>query len=53
MKVDGIALPTVPITQAAEMPIIKVDDIKTILYLGIRGEIKLDTGKQHTVDTYA
>jgi hypothetical protein len=31
----------------------KADDIKAILYLGIKGEIKLDTGKKHTVDTYA
>jgi hypothetical protein len=53
MKVDSVALPTVPITQVAELPIIKADDIKTILYLGIRGEIKLDTGRKHTVDTYA
>jgi hypothetical protein len=53
MKVDSIALPTVPNTQAAELPIIKVDDIKSILYLGIRGEIKLDAGTKHTVDTYA
>jgi hypothetical protein len=53
MKVDSVALPTVPITQTTELPIIKADDIKTILYLGIRGEIKLDTGRKHTVDTYA
>ena len=53
MKVDSIALPNVPIAQTAELPIIKADDIKTILYLGIRGEIKLDTGRKHTVDTYA
>ena len=53
MKIDSIALPVVPNTQAADLPIIKVDDIKTILYLGIKGEIKLDTGNKHTVDTYA
>ena len=53
MKVDSVALPTVPITQTAELPIIKADDIKTILYLGIRGEIKPSTGREHTVDTYA
>ena len=53
MKVDSIALPSVPNTQSAELPIIKADDIKAILYLGIKGEIKLDTGKKHTVDTYA
>ena len=53
MKVDSVALPAVPITQAAEMPIINADDIKSILYLGIKGQIKLDTGNKHTVDTYA
>ena len=53
MKVDSVALPTVPTTQIAEPPIIKVDDIKTILFLGIKGEIRLDAGTKHTVDTYA
>ena len=53
MKVDSVALPTVPITQTAELSIIKADDIKSILYLGIKGEIKLDMGQKHTVDTYA
>ena len=53
MKVDSIALPSMPNPQAPEIPLIKADDIKTILYLGIKGEIKLDTGKKHTVDTYA
>ena len=53
MKVDSVALPTVPMTQTAEPPIMKADDIKTILYLGIRGAIRLDAGKKHTVDTYA
>ena len=53
MKVDSIALPNVPIAQTAELPIIKADDIKTILYLGIRGEFKHDTAREHTVDTYA
>jgi hypothetical protein len=53
MKVDSVALPAVPISQVAELSIIKADDIKAILYLGIRGDIKLDTGNKHTVDTYA
>jgi hypothetical protein len=53
MKVDSIALPTMPNPQGAEMQLIKADDIKSILYLGIKGEIKLETGKKHTVDTYA
>ena len=53
MKVDSVALPAVPNIQAAELPIIKVDAIKSILYLGIKGEIKLDTGNKHTVDMFA
>jgi hypothetical protein len=53
MKIESVALPTVPIAQTMEMPIIKADDIKSILYLGIKGEIQLETGKKHTVDTYA
>ena len=53
MKVDSIALPSMPSLQGAEPPIIKADDIKTILYLGIKGELKLETGSKHTVDTYA
>jgi hypothetical protein len=51
MKVDSIALPPVPNTQ--DVAIMKADDIKAILYLGIKGEIKLDMGKKHAVDTYA
>ncbi len=53
MKVDSVALPTIPSTQVPEMTVINVDAIKTILYLGIKGEIKLEAGKKHTVDTYA
>jgi hypothetical protein len=53
MKVDSIALPAVPNTQPAEMQVINADAIKSILYLGIKGEIKLETGNKHTVDTYA
>ena len=53
MKVDNIALPAMPTTPQAEMPLIKADDIKAVLYLGIKGELMLDTGKKHTVDTYA
>ena len=53
MKVDSVALPTVPMTQTAEPPIMKADDIKTILFLGVKGAIKLDAGTKHAVDTYA
>jgi hypothetical protein len=51
MKVDSVALPSVP--NAQDLSVIKADDIKAILYLGIKGDIKLDMGKKHTVDTYA
>ncbi len=51
MKVDSVALP--PIPNAQDLSVIKADDIKAILYLGIKGDIKLDMGKKHTVDTYA
>ena len=53
MKVDSIALPVMPNTPPAEMQVINADAIKTILYLGIKGEIRLETGSKHTVDTYA
>lgn len=53
MKVDSVALPIVPTSQAEELPIINAEQIKSILYLGVRGEVKLDAGKKHTVDTYA
>ncbi len=59
MKVDTIALLGAQPTQSAqsaqnpEMPVISVDDIKTILYLGIRGEIRLEPATKHAVDTYA
>jgi hypothetical protein len=58
MKVDSVALPTVSNAQstppANDLPIMNAEEIKSILYLGIKGVIKLDTGaKEHTVDTYA
>ena len=53
MKVDSVALPLVPTAQTDEMPVIKAEEIKSILYLGIRGDIKLEAGKKHSVDIYA
>jgi hypothetical protein len=53
MKVDSIALPIAPVSQQEELPIINAEEIKSILYLGIRGEVSLETGRKHTVDTYA
>jgi hypothetical protein len=34
-------------------PVMNAEEIKIILYLGIKGEIKLDQGTKHAVDTYA
>ncbi len=53
MKVESVAVPHVPATQMDELPIIKAEEIKSILYLGLRGAIQLDAGKTHTIDTYA
>jgi len=53
MKVDSVALPAVSNAQMNTLPIMNAEEIKTILYLGIRGEIKLDQGTKHVVDTYA
>ncbi len=38
------------------IPVIRAKEIKSILYLGIRGKIKLtadNNSKDHTVDTFA
>lgn len=57
MKVDNVALPAVSNAQMNDLPIMNAEEIKSILYLGIKGEIKLepgaDSGMKHTVDTYA
>ncbi len=53
MKVEGIGPWHVPATKIDDLPIIKEEEIKSILYLGLRGTIKLETGKTHTIDTYA
>ena len=33
--------------------IIDINDIKSILYLGIKGDIHIPVEEKHTVDTYA
>ena len=53
MKVDTVALPGTQGAATPDMPLIKAEDIKSILYLGIKGGIKLETGSKHAVDTYA
>ena len=53
MKIESVALPSVPTTPIEEMPIIKAEDIRSILFLGIRGNVRPASNAEHTVDTYA
>jgi hypothetical protein len=55
MKVEGIIqLPTAYKTPPhEEIPVIDEKVIKSILYLGVRGDIKMQPEKEHTVDTFA
>ena len=53
MKIESVALAGNQNASSADLPIMKAEAIKEILFLGIRGDIKLDAGKSHTVDTYA
>lgn len=53
MKIESMALPSVPTTPIEEMPIIKAEEIKSILYLGIRGNVRPVVNAEHAVDTYA
>jgi hypothetical protein len=53
MKIESVAIPSVPTTPIEEMPIIKAEEIRSILYLGIRGNMRPAPSAQHTVDTYA
>jgi hypothetical protein len=53
MKVDSVTLPYKPTSTESDFPVITADQIKSILYLGLKGEVVLDSGKEHTVDTYA
>lgn len=53
MKIESVALPSVPTTPIEELPVINAEQIKSILYLGIRGNVRLAVNAEHTVDTYA
>ena len=53
MKIESVALPSVQTTPIEEMPIINAEQIRNILYLGIRGNVRLAANAEHTVDTYA
>ncbi len=56
MRVESSAQLPAPTTFAPidELPVIKADQIRSILYLGVRGTVRpqADAG-QTTVDTYA
>lgn len=53
MKIESVALPSVPTTPIEEMPIIKAEEIRSILSLGLRGSVRPAENAGHTVDTYA
>lgn len=55
MRVEGIIqLPTMYSTPPPEeLPVIDEKAIKSILYLCLRGEIKIEPEQEHTVDTFA
>ena len=53
MKIESVALAGTQNAATADLPIMKAEAIKAILYLGIRGDIRLEPGNSHTVDTYA
>jgi hypothetical protein len=53
MKIESTGLASVPTTPIEDLPIIKADEIKSILYLGIRGTVRPAANAGHTVDTYA
>jgi len=54
MSIDTVQLPQIqpPKTPEREIPLIDAEDIKAILYLGIRGEIALPI-ESHEVDILA
>jgi hypothetical protein len=54
MSIDPVRIPNMqpPKSPEHDMPLIDAEDIKAILYLGIRGEITLPVEK-HEVDILA
>lgn len=54
MKVENMAAQATGSVPRGEIPVIKADEIRTILYLGIKGDLKLtDLDSRHAVDKYA
>jgi hypothetical protein len=42
-----------PVAEPVELPVIKLDEIKSIIYLGVRGQILPAGAENHRVDTFA
>jgi hypothetical protein len=54
MKVENGTTQAVVSMPHVEVPVIKVDEIRSILNLGLKGDLPLrETGSSHAVDTYA
>ena len=55
MKVDGInmALQFSQKPRIAEPPVMDVNEMKSILYLGLKGNVKIESNENHKVDTFA
>jgi hypothetical protein len=53
MKVEASLQLPAPTTPIDDLPVIKADQIRNILYLGVRGNIRLPVDGGQTVDTYA
>jgi hypothetical protein len=53
MKVESVIVPRKPASPTDDLPIMNAEEIKTILYLGIRGAVELETDKKHSVDMLA
>jgi hypothetical protein len=56
MGIEVLNKPNIPPQKIETVPretVIDIKDIKSILYLGIKGEILIPVEEKHTVDTYA
>jgi hypothetical protein len=53
MKVDTIGAPRTATKTPDELPVIKPEEIKSILYLGLRGNVAAEAPGTHAIDMYA
>jgi hypothetical protein len=42
-----------PAVEPVELPVINLDEIKSIIYLGVRGQMLPGVAENHRVDTFA